>query len=340
MHALSLTTQPSEAPPAFQLAPEQPDPWSRLRERMLRRKRLFLTVFLGFVALVIVATALTPRTYTTQVKLIAGSLGGASNANANNTNLPVLNALLANNGVASAETYAELVQETPVAQKVIDALNLHMSPAALKSHITVKPITNTQILGLDVTWRDPQGSAAIGNAFAQAFVDRERDLVASEASAAVTFLQSQLPTVEQRLHNAEAALTQFQATHRIADITAQTNSAVGAVASIDSKIAQTQLDANQASAQIKSLSSQIAKLSPTTSGGGSTAPNPVVGQLQTQLAQAQVQLNAARQQYTEQHPTVIALREQVAQLQRQIASQPATIVSARLGPILAAAWQA
>ena len=325
MHTLSLPPGPDATTVPI---PEASDPWMRLGERLRRRKKLFLSVFLGFVALVVLWTAVTPRTYTTQVKLIAGSPGTSStNGNGVTTNLPILNALLATSGVQSAETYAELVQETPVAQRVIDDLHLNTSPGGLLGHVAVKPITNTSIIALNATWRDPVTSAAIANAFAQAFVARERELVASSANAAVDFLTTQIPSVEKRLRAAENALTKYQSKHHIADIAAQTTGAVNAVASVEGKIAQTQLDQKQADAQIASLSSQLSRLSATTSGGGSTAPNPVVGQLQTQLAQAQVQLNAARQQYTDSHPTVIGLRQQVAQLQRQIAAQPATIVS-------------
>lgn len=324
MHTLSLPPGPDATTVPI---PEVSDPWMRLGERLRRRKKLFLTVFLSFVALVVVWTALTPRTYTTQVKLIAGSPAGAANSNGGTTNLPILNALLETSGVQSAETYAELVQETPVAQRVIDDLHLNTTPAGLLSHVAVKPITNTSIIALNATWRDPETSAKIANAFAQAFVDRERELVASSANAAVDFLKGQIPSVEKRLRASEDALTKYESKHHLADITAQTTGAVNAIGTVEGKIAQTQLDQKQADAQIGSLTAQLSRLSATTSGGGSTAPNPVVGQLQTQLAQAQVQLNAARQQYTDSHPTVIALRQQVAQLRRQIAQQPATIVS-------------
>jgi capsular exopolysaccharide synthesis family protein len=57
--------------------------------------------------------------------------------------------------------------------------------------------------------------------------------------------------------------------------------------------------------------------------------NPVVAGLQQQLAQINEQLAAARKQYTEAHPAVIALREQKAQLELQIASMPQTIIAAK-----------
>jgi succinoglycan biosynthesis transport protein ExoP len=45
------------------------------------------------------------------------------------------------------------------------------------------------------------------------------------------------------------------------------------------------------------------------------------------LAQATVQLEVAQQQYTDEHPSVIALKRQVAELRRQMASTPETVVA-------------
>src|SRR5579883_3593479 len=93
-----------------------------------RRARPMIAIFLGFIALVIVFSLLVPKSYTTEIKVIAGNSSAVPSSNADNANsqLPVLNALLAASGVQSAETYVELFQETPVAQQVATNLGLPM----------------------------------------------------------------------------------------------------------------------------------------------------------------------------------------------------------------------
>ncbi len=88
----------------------------------------------------------------------------------------MLNALLAASGVQSAETYVELFQETPVAQQVAQNLSLGMSPHELLRHVAVKPITNTSIIDLSVTWSNPRTAALIANEFGTVVVDRQRQL--------------------------------------------------------------------------------------------------------------------------------------------------------------------
>jgi len=122
-------------------------------------------------------------------------------------------------------------------------------------------------------------------------------------------------------------VSNFETTHNIADITTQTTSLVNSASAIDAKINAVQLDKQQADAQISSLSGQLAHTSATTGGGSSTAQNPVIPQLRAQLAQLQIDLGAAQQQYTDSHPTVINLKTRIADIQKQLRAAPPTIVS-------------
>jgi uncharacterized protein involved in exopolysaccharide biosynthesis len=194
----------------------------RLYKILWRRRKLLLAVWAAFFVAVALFTLLTPKKYTTAVKLISGgSSAGAPNAtNDPSTNLPVLNALLAATGQQSSETYAELLQQSPVAVQVIKDLNLDTSVGALLSHVVVKPVTNTAILSLAVSWKDPVTSARIANDFASVFINRERDLIGGQADSAITFLQKEMPEAEEHMRAAQAALEAYQEQTGIADLTA------------------------------------------------------------------------------------------------------------------------
>ena len=326
----------------YQLAPggslKQPSPalsadydWARLWRGLSARRGLFAMVFAIVFLAVVLYTFLMPRTYTANVKLIAGNGGHGTQSHDSaigGTTLPLLNALLEASGIQSSETYAELFQETPVAQRVVADLHLPLSSTDLLKHVSVKPITNTTLLDLAVVWGDRATAAMVANAFARSFVVQERHLIASQADAAIVQLGHEVPRAQARATAAQSALTSFEAKNDLADIQVQTQNIIGVAAGIDAKINAVQLDRGQSQAQLASLSGQLAHLSATSDGLTSTAPNPVLSQLQTQFAQVTVQLESARQQYTEQHPTVIALKHQEEELRREMARTPATIVSA------------
>ena len=328
----------------YQLAPGQvtksalTDPpaefaWSRLVRALLQRRKLLLITFLTAFGLILAYTFLVPLQYTTHVKLIAGSgnNGGAQSdaeaAQGGASTVPLLNALLAATGLQTADTYAELFQEEPVADRVISDLHLNMSAGEFLSHIKVKPITNTSLLDLSVSWPDRAMSAVIANAFANAFIDRERQLIAGQADKAITVLNKQIPDATKQAAAAQSRLSTFQARTNLADVQTQTQTTIAEATALDSKIAAAQVDREQAAASLSNVSAQLGHVGATVGGGSSVSPNPVIAALKGQLAQANVQLQVAEQQYTDEHPSVIALKRQVAELTHEISVTPATVVA-------------
>jgi succinoglycan biosynthesis transport protein ExoP len=298
----------------------------RLLKFIGRRGWLFALTTGAVVLLVGVGSFLIPKRYTAQVRLIAGN-SSAQPARAGDTALPILNALIAQTGVQTAATYAELLQERPVAEEVLRRAHVDATPEMLLARTTVAPINTTPILRVSVTWTDREQAVRLANLLGDVFIERERALVASQASQALALSRSQLPAAAQRLGAADRALSRYQARHGLADVAAQTQTAVTSLAAIDQKISQAEVEREHARAQLDSTLRDLAATSPSIALNKEVAQNPVAPQLQTQLATVEVQLGAARKRYSEEHPTVIHLREEEAQLQRQIAAAPRTIVA-------------
>lgn len=299
-------------------------------EVLARRRRLTMGIFAVTLATVAGLTAIAPKSYTTHVELIAGASGSAGESSAAaQTTLPVLNALLAASNMQSSETYVQMLRETPVMMRTIADLHLGLSPQRLLDHVTVKPVTNTSIVDLAVSWRDPQGSARVANGIASSIVAFRRDLVTRQADTMIAELEHQLQPAGTEMRQAADALAQYQARIGVADAVAQTQNTLAASAALDQKAAQAPLEAQQAAASLKIVEAQLARTPASVSGGGSTQPNPIAAQLRTQLAQVEIQLQTALRQYTEDYPAVKTLRAQKDQLERELAKQPATIVASQ-----------
>ena len=292
----------------------------------LRRKVFFIT-FGALLAVMLLFVLTTPKRYTSNASVIVG-MGRSPNQGDAPTNLPILNALMIVSGIQSGETYSELMTETPIARDVIDRLHLSTTPNALLSAVKAEPVNNTSVVRITATWKTPDLSAGIANGFADSFIERERNLVAGQAIAAIGFLSQEMPDAARRQRTAESALTSFERSHAIADVGQQASATISSLTSLDVKAAQLRLDQRQAAAQLQSDTQQLAGTGATSPSSQSMAPNPVVESLKTQLAQVQTQLGEARRTYTERHPAVITLEQQQAEIQREIARQPATVVSA------------
>jgi tyrosine-protein kinase Etk/Wzc len=220
-----------------------------------------------------------------------------------------------------------MLRQTPAVERVIDAQRLAIAPRDLLAHVKVKPVTNTSILDVGVTWPNPVISAQIANGLADAFLEVRRDLIAQQAQSAIRYIGGQLPTAQEKMQRSASALAQYQSKNGIADADQQTQAALTALATLDAKLSSLEVDRRQATAQLGVVGQQLAATSAVTNGGQQVAPNPVLAQLKGQLAQVDVQLRTALNQYTEEHPTVRALQSQEAQLRSELAVTPPTVIA-------------
>ncbi|HZY99333.1 MAG TPA: polysaccharide biosynthesis tyrosine autokinase [Candidatus Baltobacteraceae bacterium] len=298
----------------------------RLYWAILKRWRLFLTIAFGFVALVGIATFLVPKSYTTKVQLLAGRSDTSTVDTDKSTNLPILNALVLESGVQSAETLAALAQQRDTAAAVTDRLALGVSPNELLNSVKVHPVVNTALLDLSVTWRSAEESARIANAFAEAFIEQERDFVRIQAETAIGFLSNELPDAEAKMRAAASRLAQFQSEHGYIDATAHGQDMISRVAVVDQKLDQLKVDESEAAALLKSAESQLGRSSSTIDSAVQVQQNPVASNLRAKLADVETQLADAEERYTPAHPQVIALRSQRQALIAQIAAQPSQVV--------------
>lgn len=299
----------------------------RLYSALLKRWRVFAAVAGGFVALVGIVTLVMPKSYTTTVRLLAGRSDTNVANSDNSTTLPVLNALVLQSGVQSAETFAALAQQRDIANNVIKQLNLSMTPKELLGRVSVRPIANTALLNLSVSGRSPDESAQTSNAFAEGFVNEERNFVRSEAVSAVGYLSKELPSARDHMRATATQLAQFQSAHGYMDATSHEQDVVSRVATVDQRIDQLTVDASEAKALLDSAASQMGSLASTVNSAQQVQRNPVSSDLRSKLADVETQLAEAQQKYTPAHPAVISLRQQRAALMAQIAAQPSAVVS-------------
>ena len=187
----------------------------RLYRAILKRWRLFVAIAGGFAAIVTLGTLIAPKSYTTTVRLLAGRSDTTTAPVDNTTALPVLNALVLQSGVQSAETFAALAQQRDIATSVIDQLNIKATPKQLLANVSVQPVVNTALLNLNVTWSSPERSAEIANAFSNAFVEEERDFVRSQAVAAIGFLSKEMPDAAKEMHESDVSPSQVSVGPRL-----------------------------------------------------------------------------------------------------------------------------
>jgi capsular exopolysaccharide synthesis family protein len=121
--------------------------------------------------------------------------------------LPDADAVLQGQRIAS--TYAELLQQRPVLEEVIEALDLTISPTALDHHVSVTPIQDTNLLELTVEDHDPELAADIANEIVEVFISQNVEFQESRYADSLENLQGELDKAEESIDSTEARLQEI-----------------------------------------------------------------------------------------------------------------------------------
>ena len=315
---------PATSDPVRLVALKRPTFWRVLQ----RRWRVFAIAFAITATIGIAVMAILPKTYTTDVRLIAGDANAAGPrvSDDGGSQNPLAQAPADSRG-PTALTLAELARETTTAERVVDELHLDVDAKKLLAHVDITPIADTSIIAIRVRWNNAQMSATIANALARAFVTQERTFVSSGAADVVDFLEKEIPGARERMRQTRGALDAYAAHTSFVDVSRQTQVAIDAAAEASARMAKIDLDIRQAQAQLVALATSSARTPNEIVGGRSVTQNPITATLQAQAAQLDVDLASALKSYTPQHPLVIKLKAQRTEVLRELERTPQTVRS-------------
>jgi capsular exopolysaccharide synthesis family protein len=129
------------------------------------------------------------------------------------------NSLLASGLLAN--TYAQMLQETPIFEQVIKKLDLHTSAEALAGAVKVDVVRDTQLIVLTVTGRDPAQASAIANEIVNQFRTQNQDIQESRYTANTQSLQQEMTTLQNDMNTTQASLDALTSSGKTADATEQ-----------------------------------------------------------------------------------------------------------------------
>jgi polysaccharide biosynthesis transport protein len=166
---------------------------------------------------------------------------------------------------------------------------------------------------------DPALAAAVANAVVDLYLQRQLDEKTRIAQTAETWVRSRLEMLRDELLAAEREVEQFRAIH---DLQEDRGGSLVArqVASLNSQLIEARAEQQALEARLRRIRDSLA------AGGfgeGSTevAASPVVGELRRQQADLQRLGAQLSQEYGAQHPRMLQLQAELAEVQRKMADE-------------------
>ncbi|HEV2616497.1 MAG TPA: XrtA system polysaccharide chain length determinant [Candidatus Acidoferrales bacterium] len=202
----------------------------------------------------------------------------------------------------------------------------------MRKDISIEPVQvpgrNEQLTAFKIyyTGPTPELAQAVDNELTSAFVDENMKSQQQLSETTTSFFSSQLADARAKLEEQGAKVRAFKAQH-MGDLPDQLQSNVQILSGIESQLEGTQRALDRAEQQRLYLQSIIQQYQSVQAdlGNGDSADTPPA--LDKELKDLHMQLAAARGQYTDSYPDVIALKDQIAKtekLKKQIEGEIAT----------------
>lgn len=190
----------------------------------------------------------------------------------------------------------------------------------------VTAIPNTSLLNVTGSGPTPRTAHRIARTVTDEFVRFYKDLNRRDAAESRAFLEDQVRRARAQLEAADRALQRYRAAHRVPALDEQVTRAVNVLAQYEVERDLADAAARQARARIAAARRGAASQPPTRVASETVVENPRLQQLRTRLTELEIQLTEARQVFTDEHPKVIALRSEIAELRARLPREVARVV--------------
>lgn len=191
----------------------------------------------------------------------------------------------------------------------------------VKGRITTNPYKDTQILEVDVTGRTPEKAQEANSLLVKGFLNRLTELSHAESQATRKFLEQRVVSSKTELAGAEDRLKAYQVAHKIYSTTDQMKGLADQLTELDKVKAQNQLDLETAQAALGSIKGQLSD------AGAGIADSPAIQQYKTQLAQLEATKASYTGKYTDEHPKMQEINQQIAQTRQSLNDEISKIVA-------------
>ncbi|MEH1983310.1 MAG: polysaccharide biosynthesis tyrosine autokinase [Nostoc sp.] len=222
------------------------------------------------------------------------------------------------------ETEAEIIRSNPLIQKTITGLQLKDKlgqPLEIEDFLRklkVKAIRGTDILQLSYRSTNPQEATAIINTLMSSYIANNVQVNRSEARAAREFLNKQLPGVEAKVKQGEAALRQFKEKYKVVALQVEAEEGIRSLNDLSGQITQLQAQLVDARSSSGALQNKLALNTKQAMALSSLSQSRGVQEVLSQYQNVQDQLAVERSRFTDVHPVITSLLSKEQALKKQL----------------------
>ena len=183
------------------------------------------------------------------------------------------------------------------------------------SMITITPVRESRLVDVSVTSIDREEAARIANTVAETYIEQTLEAKISASKNSVLWLIEEVENARKKVTDSEAALQKYKEEHAIISFEDRQNIVMQKLAGFSEAVNNTKIERVELEALYHELQNpQTARLD----SFREVFDNYMIQNLKEQLSRLETQLSDAEAKYRDKHPTVTALRSQIATIQKRI----------------------
>lgn len=179
-------------------------------------------------------------------------------------------------------------------------------------------LERTITISLSYRGHDPQAVAQVANALAALYLETNARITEQQTAGTTEFLRAQLENAKRNLDAQERQILAFKERH-ISELPEQQVANLAALGRLNT--------------QLRSVMDQEETLTREELNGVAVVPGGTGGPTPTRLAQLRRQLADLRTRYTDEYPDVIRVKQEIADLERPLATQGGSAAVAEDSPV-------
>ena len=313
-----------------------------------RHKGMILLSVVGAAILAFCVSFLVPKEYEAKTTFSVSNISGSNSlVDRLTSQFGDLGALLGSSASQNTNTglVEEILKSRAFVAKIINELGLGWEQPEIDKFIEDKLFVNvlgTGAMQVRVLDRNPETAAAIANGLVETFVREQKTYLKFGSVKNKDFIEEQRIEAETRLRNAEDAMLKVQKEEGIFSASDQFNSYASALSRLETLKAQSQIELSAYRAKLAEVQEKLEDQPQFREAQKSITLSPEYQETTKRLRTLEVELLDAQLKYTDNHPSIIELKAQIASTVEQLTGIAKEHVSSRVesaNPIYASLYE-
>ncbi len=289
-----------------------------------RRRWIVIEVFIVLVGIVAIGSFLQAPVYRAAAALLVETEGPSFGRY---EELPMVAQGLDMTRAATIETHKRLITTRPVLEAVIQDLDLPVGIEKLRAQVSIETFRDTDVIEIHAEDRDPQLARDIANSVAENYILWNQDYNRASAESASLFLEQQLAAVKNELTQAEEQTEHYKRSKGISDLDEETRQQIEVLGKLEGELASAEAAAQAASARSQVIEEKLSQQQRFRLRDSTEKPNPIVEELQVELARLEAQRAGLLEEYATESHNVRAVDAQIDNLKQQLLQQLRTVLA-------------